>query len=153
MNGLKKKTLKLFIKDKADLNIYGVRKSEKGIRASSYKNCYSIHDGSQYDDFRPLFWITDRDKIEYEQEYSIEHSRCYTQYGLKRTGCTGCPYSLHLKEELEIMIRFEPKLYSAAVNIFWKSYEYTIKYREFAKKMKANEKEEKAQCEGQLRIL
>lgn len=37
----------------------------------------------------------------------------------------------------------EPELYKAAINIFGKSYEYTRKYREFVKMMKAKEKEEK----------
>lgn len=39
--------------------------------------------------------------------------------------------------------RNEPKLYKAAINVFGKSYEYTRKYREFVKIMKAKEKEQK----------
>lgn len=39
--------------------------------------------------------------------------------------------------------KFEPNLYTAAVNIFGDSYEYTRKYREFQKMMKQKAKEQK----------
>ena len=71
----------------------------------------------------------------------IHHSRCYSEYGMKRTGCVGCPFNKHIDEELAVIEKYEPKLYKAAVNVFGKSYEYTRKYREFAKMMKAKEKE------------
>lgn len=38
---------------------------------------------------------------------------------------------------------YEPNLYKAAIHIFNKSYEYTRKYREFVKKMNAEEKQKK----------
>lgn len=75
--------------------------------------------------------------------FGVTHSRCYTEYGLRRTGCVGCPFSKHITEELAIIEEHEPMLYKAAVNIFGKSYEYTAKYRAFVKEMKAKEKEEK----------
>lgn len=129
----------------ADLNIYGVRKSEGGIRAAAYKNCYTDNTGEGCSSYRPLFWFTDEDKLEYEQVHNIVHSKCYTEYGLKRTGCTGCPYNIHITEELAVIEKYEPKLYKAAVAVFGKSYEYTRKYREFVKTMKAKEKEDKDQ--------
>ncbi len=67
----------------------------------------------------------------------------YVEYGLKRTGCVGCPFNPRINEELEIIEKYEPKLYTAAVNIFGKSYEYTRKYREFVKMMNAKENEVK----------
>ena len=90
-----------------------------------------------------MFWYTDSDKKAYEEFYNIQHSRCYTEYGLKRTGCVGCPYNPKVTEELEIIKKFEPNLYTAAVNIFGDSYEYTRKYREFQKMMKQKAKEQK----------
>lgn len=82
-------------------------------------------------------------KKDYEKMFGIQHSRCYTEYGLKRTGCVGCPFSKHINEEIAIIEKYEPDLYKAAVNIFGKSYEYTAKYRAFVKEMKAREKENK----------
>lgn len=116
-----------------DLNIFGVRKAEGGARATSYKNCFDEADGC--DNYRPLFWYKDSDKKEYEEYYDVLHSKCYTEYGLKRTGCCGCPYGRDFEDELRVIQKYEPKLYKAVTNIFKYSYEYTRKYREFRKMM------------------
>ena len=129
----KKKVVKKCIKDNGyDLNITGVRKAEGGIRATAYKSCFDENPG-ECDNYRPLFWYKNSDKEEYEKFFNIIHSRCYTEYGMKRTGCACCPFGLKLKEELDIAERYEPKLYKAVNNIFYDSYEYTRKYREFCK--------------------
>lgn len=117
-----------------DLNIVGVRKAEGGARATAYKSCFDEND-SGCDNYRPLFWYKDSDKIDYENSYDIEHSKCYTEYGLKRTGCAGCPFGRDFEYELEVIQKYEPKLYKAVNNIFGDSYEYTRKYREFVKNM------------------
>ena len=65
----------------------------------------------------------------------ITHSKCYTEYGLKRTGCAGCPFGRDFEQELDVIANYEPKLYKAVNNIFGDSYEYTRKYREFVKRM------------------
>ena len=128
----------------SDIDMIGVRKAEGGIRNTIYKNCFTSYDNG-CDAFRPVFWFTDDDKKDYENAYGIKHSRCYTEYGMKRTGCVGCPFNIHITEELDIIQRFEPKLYKAAVTVFGKSYDYTRKYMEFVKTMKAKEKEDKDQ--------
>lgn len=118
-----------------ELNIFGVRKSEGGARSAAYKNCYDNTDGD-YDNYRPIFWYRDQDKIDYENAYGIVHSKCYTEYGLKRTGCVGCPYGRDFENELEVVQKYEPKLYKAVCNIFKDSYEYTRKYKAFVEDMK-----------------
>ena len=65
--------------------------------------------------------------------FPIENSKCYTNYGLKRTGCAGCPFGRDFEKELEIIERYEPKLFKAVNNIFGDSYEYTRQYKEFRK--------------------
>ena len=138
----KKKPAKHFIKEMgADLEITGIRKSEGGIRSANYKTCFSESKSKGCNTYRPIFWYTDSDKKDYEQMFDIHHSRCYTEYGLKRTGCVGCPFSKHINEELAVIEKYEPDLYKAAMHIFGQSYEYTRKYREFQKMMKAKEKE------------
>ena len=124
---------------KYDLNIIGVRKAEGGIRASAYKNCYSNGE-DDIDEYRPVFWYLNDDKSSYEQHYGIEHSRCYTQYGLKRTGCVGCPCGRNLEQELEATKIYEPKLYNAVCNVFKDSYEYTRQYRQFCDEMNRKSK-------------
>ena len=116
-----------------DLSIVGVRKAEGGARASAYKNCFSCNEGKA-DEYRPLFWYKDEDKKQYQESYNVQNSRCYTEYGLKRTGCAGCPFGKDFEFELEVIQKYEPKLYKAVNNIFGDSYEYTRKYKEFYKK-------------------
>ena len=138
----KKKPAKQFIKEMdADIEITGIRKSEGSIRSANYKSCFSESKSKGCGTYRPIFWYADGDKRDYEQFYGVNHSRCYTEYGLKRTGCVGCPFNPRITEELEIIQKYEPKLYTAAVNIFGKSYEYTKKYHDFVKMMKSKEKE------------
>ena len=88
-----------------------------------------------------MFWYTNDDKICYEQHYGVEHSKLYTEYGLKRTGCCGCPYGRNLDFELEVLKEHEPNLYKAVCNVFKDSYEYTRKYRQFCQKMNRKTKD------------
>lgn len=121
-----------------DLVCVGVRKAEGGIRASAIKSCWI--DTSTPNKFYPLFWLTNKDREDYEKAFDIVHSRCYTVWGFKRTGCVGCPFGRNVLEELEIIERYEPKMYKACMSVFGKSYEYTKKYRAFQAEMKAREK-------------
>ena len=136
----KKNVSKKYIEDHdIQLMITGIRKSEGGVRSISYSSCFNVAaNGVAY--YRHLFWMTDADKAEYDKEFNIVHSDCYTVYGMKRTGCAGCPYNRHILQELNEIQFFEPKLYRACWNLFGESYEYTRKYREFQKEMKLKRK-------------
>lgn len=125
-----------------DLMITGVRKAEGGARAAKYKSCFTEND-EKCDFYRPLFWYKEADKIDYETNYEVTHSECYTEYGFKRTGCSGCPYNKEVDEDLAIIQEYEPNLYKAAHHIFGDSYEYTHRYREFIKEMDKKKKENK----------
>lgn len=129
--GTKKDVIKQFLKDNNfDISCIGVRKAEGGARSTAYKNCFTAKkDG--VDQYRPIFYYKEHTKRVYEDHFNIIHSRCYTKYGLKRTGCAGCPYNKDFEEELEVMRKYEPKLYKAACYIFKDSYEYTREYIKF----------------------
>ncbi len=116
---------------KYDLDVYGVRKAEGGARSTAYHNCFNCSTKGDYDEYRPLYWYKNSDKEDYCTACNIKHSRCYTEYGLKRTGCAGCPFGRDFEEELKVMEKFEPNLFVAANNIFKESYEYTRAYRKF----------------------
>lgn len=133
----------------ADLQIIGVRKAEGGIRATAYKNCFSLNN-EKADNYRPIFWYKDNTKKNYEIKFNIKHSDCYTKYGFTRTGCCCCPYGRDIDKELEVTRIYEPNLYKAVCNVFKDSYEYTRKYREFVQVMKL--KEDKKQLAGQMDI-
>jgi len=140
-NGAKKSLGKLAMKrHKGDLKAVGVRKAEGGIRSSAYKSCFSESTKHSYDDFRPIFWITNKDKIDYEALFNITHSDCYCVYGLTGTGCAGCPFGKEFEFELTVIKQYEPHLYKAVNNIFGDSYDYTRKYIAFRKEMQAKKK-------------
>lgn len=137
-NGAKKNASKKYLREiDADLYLLGLRKDEGGVRGTAYKNCFTpAKDSEPWDNYRPIFWYTDKDKEEYESLFDVTHSACYTQYGLKRTGCAGCPFGKRFEEEIEICREHEPKLYKAINNIFGESYAYTRGFLKFREEMK-----------------
>ena len=68
---------------------------------------------------------------------NIKHSDAYAIYGLKRTGCAGCPFGQNFEQELDVIKNFEPKLDKGINNIFGRVYEWTRLYNEFKKNYKA----------------
>ena len=136
----KKKVSDRYIKaHMIDLSLVGVRKAEGGVRASAYKNCFSLPVSKASAEYRPLFWYTNNTKRQYEQTFGVTHSRCYTEYGMRRTGCVGCPYNREILKELSIIEQHEPRLYKAVALIFQDSYRYTRMYREFVQEHKRRE--------------
>ena len=39
--------------------------------------------GTDCEEFRPIFWFKQEDKMLYEKQYDIVHSKCYSEYGMK----------------------------------------------------------------------
>lgn len=123
-----------------DLELVGVRQAEGGARSTAYKSCFveNRHRGTQM--HFPIFWFTDSDKRAYEERFGVVHSRAYTEYGCKRTGCAGCPFASGFDKELSMLEKHEPQLARAVENIFWPAYEYTRGYRAFREEMKRKNK-------------
>lgn len=120
-----------------DLNCVGVRQTEGGARATRYKNCYTAAtDGPSL--YRPLFWFSDSDKTEYDEHYDLTHSDCYKVWGMKRTGCAGCPFGRNYEEELRLAEKYEPKFHKAMLKLFGQSYEYRRQFEVFRKEMREN---------------
>ena len=134
-SGAKKETAARFEREeRPDLVMVGLRRSENGIRSSRISGCFDRPKGEGPARFRPLWWLTDGDIEEYCREYGVTHSLCYTEYGLKRTGCAGCPFGSRFEEELEAIKDREPRLRDAVCRIFGPSYDYIRAYREFKKR-------------------
>ena len=125
-----------------DLSVVGIRRYEGGMRSAAYTSCFSSIE-SGCDMFRPLFWLKNEDKATYEKEFGVTHSDCYCVYGLKRTGCSCCPFGKRFDDELAAAKQYEPNLYLAAINVFGKAYDYTRQYRAFAKR-----KDQEAKADG-----
>ena len=119
-----------------DLRCVGVRKSEGGIRSTSYKSCFTPRDNENEAQYRPLFWFDNKSKETYKQSHNVTYSDCYEVWGLKRTGCSVCPFGQDFEYEMECVRNYEPKFYNAVWKIFGNSYEYTRKYRQFQQEMR-----------------
>lgn len=114
-----------------DLKCLGLRKAEGGVRSTSIKSCFDDNGPGNIAIYRPIWWFTDKDKEEYRKFFNVQYSKCYTEYGFKRTGCAGCPFNSKFEDVLNITKKYEPILYQAINNIFGKSYDYMRKYRIF----------------------
>lgn len=115
-----------------DLNCVGIRRSEGGARRTRYSSCFTQGFGTT-DEYRPLFWFNDTDKKMYDEHYGIQHSDCYEVWGMKRTGCAGCPFGRNFEEELSLAEKYEPKFHKAMLNVFGDSYSYRRKFEVFRK--------------------
>ena len=137
----KKEPAKKYAKNHyCDLNCTGVRQAEGGSRATRYKTCYTASFGDSPDQYRPLFWLSDADKKEYDEHYGITHSDCYEVWGMKRTGCAGCPFGRRYEEELAMAEKYEPNFYKAMLKVFGQSYEYRRRFESFREKMREKER-------------
>lgn len=131
-----------------EMIITGERRDEGGMRSVPRKDntalCFTETANGQYR-FRPLYYVSDKDKAWYKAEHGIRYSDAYEVYGLTRTGCCGCPISYKAVEDLELIGKYEPKITQAAWAIFGESYEYRQKYNEYKRERMAQEKELRGQ--------
>lgn len=88
--------------------ITGMRNSEGGERAS-IKGCILTDKNGKLKRFHPLIKVDDRWEDWFIQTKNIQLCKLYGEpYNFKRTGCKGCPFSLDLQEQLEIMELYLP---------------------------------------------
>lgn len=131
-----------------EMIITGERRDEGGMRSVPRKDntalCFTETANGQYR-FRPLYYVSDKDKAWYKGRHGIRYSDAYEVYGLTRTGCCGCPISYKAVEDLELIGKYEPKITQAAWAIFGKSYEYRQKYNAYKRERMAREKELRGQ--------
>ena len=136
-----------------DMAITGERMAEGGVRAinnrmletnPSNTMCFCEQSNGQHR-FRPLYYVSNKDKQWYKDYYGIRYSDAYEVYGLTRTGCCGCPISFKAVDDLEKIRPYEPNVVKAAWNIFGDSYRYRQKYNEYKAKRREEEKRNKDQ--------
>lgn len=123
-----------------EMIITGERRDEGGMRSVPRKDntslCFGETASGQYR-LRPLYYVSDADKAWYKEYYGIRYSDAYEVYGMKRTGCCGCPISYRAVDDLELIRPYEPNVVKAAWNIFGDSYRYRQKYIEYKAKRKS----------------
>lgn len=153
-----KKHVAHFMQKGYEMVITGERRDEGGMRSVPRKDntalCFTETANGSYR-LRPLYYVSDKDKAWYKERYGIKYSDAYEVYGLKRTGCCGCPISYKAIDDLEKIRPYEPNVVKAAWNIFGKSYLYRQKYNEYKEQRKADEKKQKTEevdIPGQMTI-
>ena len=138
-----KKQIAHSVQNPYDMIITGERRDEGGMRSvprseqwnETNTMCFAETSDGKFR-FRPLYYVSDKDKAWYKDYYGIRYSDAYEVYGLTRTGCCGCPISYKAIEDLEKIRPYEPNVVKAAWNLFGKSYEYRRLYNEYkAQKM------------------
>lgn len=140
-----------------EMKITGEREVEGGLRTigklldADETKCF-YHASDMYR-FRPLYYVTDKDKAWYKDYYGIKYSDAYEVYGLTRTGCCGCPITYKAVDDLEKIRPYEPNVVKAAYNLFGKSYEYRRMYNEYKAKRMAEEKAKKQKNNQQLSLF
>lgn len=87
--------------------ITGMRKEEGGQR-SSIKGCLITENG-KLKKFQPLLVVSEDWEEWFIKNYEINLCKLYyPPFNFKRTGCKGCPYSLDLQNQLDIMEQYLP---------------------------------------------
>lgn len=133
-----------------DMVITGERYCEGGARSlhnNGANACfYEMSDGKFR--LRPLYYVSNADKAWYKAYYGIRYSEAYEVYGLKRTGCCGCPINAQAVDDLEKIRPYEPNLVKAAWNVFGESYLYRQKYNEYKYRRQLEEKQKNVAMEA-----
>ena len=128
---LKKEVADKWAKEnKRPIKITGMRKEEGGLRTSH--NACTIFDEGQLIKFHPLQPLNEDFIDWYIKTRNIKLCELYyPPYNFKRTGCKGCPYSLDLQHQLDIMAVYFPEERKQCEMIWSKVYkEYRrINYR------------------------
>lgn len=97
--------------------ITGMRKEEGGNREQL--TC-TIFDNDNLKKFHPLVPIDDQWENWFINQYNIKLCKLYyPPYNFTRTGCKGCPFSLSLQHDLNVMAKLLPNEYKQCVSL-WK---------------------------------
>lgn len=113
--------------NECELNVTGERRCEGGIRASSHTSCFETHKNGQ-NKYMPLWFWDNETKKEFKELEKIKYSDCYEIYGMKRTGCVGCPFNVNIGADLEIMKIYEPEIFDLCIYVFGVSYKLCDKF-------------------------
>lgn len=106
-NEIKKKPLHEWEKaNNKPYPIIGIMRAEGGQRESA--QCLRFK-SDKFAAFQPLAPMTKEWEEWFIEAHGIEISDIYKPpYNFERTGCKGCPFALHLQEELDTLERFFP---------------------------------------------
>lgn len=89
-----------------NIAIIGIMRDEGGRRSNA--NCLAFTNG-KLTAFQPLAPLTKDWEDWFINEYNVEICDIYkSPYNFKRTGCKGCPFNIHLQQELDTLEKYFP---------------------------------------------
>ena len=132
---LKKKVIHKWEKENnKHIAITGMRNSEGGQRANI--GCILLDKKNQLLKYHPLAKVTDEWCDWFVEKYNIELCKLYLPpFNFRRTGCKGCPFSLDLQKQLDIMELYLPNELKQCENIWQPIYQ---EYRRLNYRLKKN---------------
>lgn len=144
---ISEKCCKLFKKDMFNkyekisgrkIPLTGVRMSEGGSR-ENHHNCVIYDKKKNIKVFNPLNPVDDDWICWYINQRQIELCRLYyPPYNFKRTGCKGCPFTLDLQRQLNIMMIYMPAEYRQCEYLWQPVYD---EYRRIGYRLRKNEQQ------------
>lgn len=104
---MKEEPLKNWAKDnERNIAIIGIMKTEGGRRTQS--TCLQFS-GKKVKKFQPLVVVTKDWEDWFIKTYDVKICDIYNQpYNFDRTGCKGCPFNIHLQNELDVLEKYFP---------------------------------------------
>ena len=132
---LKKKTIHKWEKENnKHIAITGMRNSEGGQRKNI--DCILLDKNGELLRYHPLAKVTDEWISWFIEKNGIELCKLYYEpFNFKRTGCKGCPFSLDLQKQLDIMAEYLPNELKQCENIWQPIYK---EYRRLNYRLKNN---------------
>ena len=125
---------KFEIENKRPIAITSIRKEEGGQR-SNIKGCITSKN-NKIKKFHPLLVVDEQFKDFFIKKFNVELCKLYYEpFNFKRTGCKGCPYSLDLQYQLDIMKELLPNEYKQCEIIWSPVYD---EYRKIGFRLRTN---------------
>ena len=104
----KKVAIKWETENNRKIAILGLRMAEGGVR-ETHKGCAVFDSDNKLKKFKPLNPVSNEFVDWYIKTRNIKLCRLYYEpFNFDRTGCKGCPFSIKLQEQLEVMARLLP---------------------------------------------
>lgn len=131
----KKKPFKKYERENGkSIVITGMMKAEGGQR--THLDCVVFRQGKAIK-FHPLSKVSTEWENWFIEKHNIKLCELYNApYNFQRTGCKGCPYSLELQNQLEVMERYMPNERKQCETIWKPIYD---EYRRINYRLKKNE--------------
>ena len=125
-------------KNNLRISITGMRKQEGGQRSNI--GCILTDNKGNLKKFHPLLVVDEEWENEFIKHNNIKLCKLYYQpFNFKRTGCKGCPYSLNLQEQLDVMKDQLPNEYKQCEILWGPVYE---EYRKIGFRLRNNKFEQ-----------